>query len=144
MYCSPTTWRTVPDWESTMGASASMVMEVWALATESVRRRVAGTSASRLMPCWRTEAKPVAATWRSYRPGGTRMNWNRPWESVLVWRVQPVPGLVRSRAALGTTEEEGSATAPERVVMGADWANADTAARSRSGDFIRDMMSQSA
>src|SRR5947207_12132662 len=119
MYCSPTTWRTVPDWESTMGASASMVTDVKAAATERVRRTVAGTLTSRLMPCCRTEVKPAAETWRSYRPGGTRLNWKRPCESVVVWRVQRVPVLVRSRAAFGTKEPEGSATVPERLVVGA-------------------------
>src|ERR1035437_4363849 len=120
MYCSPTTWRRAPDCESTMGASSWMVMLVVAVATESVKRRVAGTSTSRLTPSWGMGAKP---------PGGTRVNWNLPCSSVVVCRVQCVAVLASSTAAFGITEPEGSATVPITFVVGASWARAGKQAR---------------
>src|SRR5258708_39344506 len=112
MYCSPTTCRTVPDCESTMGASASIVIEVCAEATGIAMRMEAGTSASRLIPCCRTDVKPSAATNKSYRPGGTRLNWNRPCESVVVWRGPAGTGVGRVRFGVGDDQPGGGGHLP--------------------------------
>ena len=71
----------------------------------------------------------MAVTVRSYAPGGTRLNRNRPCVSVSVRFVKCVSVLVNSIAADGTEAPVASTTVPDNVVVGVTWASAANRAR---------------
>jgi len=122
MYRSLTTFRSVPDWTSTIMASPRTLTRS---ATEPTARTIltlAGRFTSKFIPVSLWVENPGADTLRSYWPGGISVNRNSPREFVRVLLVNCVSTFLTVSDALGTIALVGSVMVPDKEAVVRLWS----------------------